>query len=47
MKLEARNIAVRFGQAAVLRNVDLAVASGEMVGLIGHVAARAGQSARA
>jgi iron complex transport system ATP-binding protein len=35
MKLEARNIAVRFGQAAVLRNVDLAVASGEMVGLIG------------
>jgi iron complex transport system ATP-binding protein len=35
MKLEAQNIAVRFGQAAVLRNVDLAVASGEMVGLIG------------
>jgi iron complex transport system ATP-binding protein len=35
MKLEARNIAVRFGQATVLRSVDLAVASGEMVGLIG------------
>jgi iron complex transport system ATP-binding protein len=35
MKLEARNIAVSFGQAAVLRSVDLAVASGEMVGLIG------------
>jgi iron complex transport system ATP-binding protein len=35
MKLEAQNIAVRFGQAAVLRSVDLAVASEEMVGLIG------------
>lgn len=35
MKLEARNIAVSFGQAAVLRRVDLTVASGEMVGLIG------------
>jgi iron complex transport system ATP-binding protein len=35
MKLEARNIAVNFGQAAVLRSVDLALSSGEMVGLIG------------
>ncbi|MBU6456894.1 MAG: ABC transporter ATP-binding protein [Bradyrhizobium sp.] len=35
MKLEARNIAVRFGSSAVLRSVDLAVSSGEMVGLIG------------
>jgi branched-chain amino acid transport system ATP-binding protein len=35
MKLEAQNIAVRFGQAAVLRSVDLTVASEEMVGLIG------------
>lgn len=35
MKLEARNIAVNFGQAAVLRSVDIAVSSGEMVGLIG------------
>jgi iron complex transport system ATP-binding protein len=35
MKLEARNIAVNFGQATVLRSVDLAVVSGEMVGLIG------------
>jgi len=35
MKLEARNIAINFGQAAVLRSVDLAVSSGEMVGLIG------------
>jgi len=35
MKLEARNIAVRFGQTAVLRRVDLTVASREMVGLIG------------
>jgi iron complex transport system ATP-binding protein len=35
MKLEARNIAVNFGQTAVLRSVDLAVSSGEMVGLIG------------
>jgi len=35
MKLEARNIAVNFGQIAVLRSVHLAVSSGEMVGLIG------------
>jgi iron complex transport system ATP-binding protein len=35
MKLEARNIAVSFGQAAVLRSVDIAVSTGEMVGLIG------------
>jgi iron complex transport system ATP-binding protein len=35
MKLEARNIAVSFGQTTVLGSVDLAVTSGEMVGLIG------------
>jgi iron complex transport system ATP-binding protein len=35
MKLEAKNIAVNFGQATVLRRVDLALSSGEMVGLIG------------
>jgi iron complex transport system ATP-binding protein len=35
MKLEARNIAVNFGRTTVLGSVDLAVSSGEMVGLIG------------
>jgi iron complex transport system ATP-binding protein len=35
MILEASHIAVTFGQTAVLRRVDLAVASGEMLGLIG------------
>jgi iron complex transport system ATP-binding protein len=35
MKLEARDIAVSFGRLAVLRSIDLAVASGEIVGLIG------------
>ena len=35
MKLEARSIAVNFGQTALLLNVDFSVSSGEMVGLIG------------
>jgi iron complex transport system ATP-binding protein len=35
MKLEASNIAVKFGPAVVLRSIDLAVSSSEMVGLIG------------
>jgi iron complex transport system ATP-binding protein len=35
MKLEARNIAINFGPAALLQNVGVAVDSGEMVGLIG------------
>jgi iron complex transport system ATP-binding protein len=35
MKLEARNISVNFGQTLLLRAVDLAVSSGEIVGLIG------------
>jgi iron complex transport system ATP-binding protein len=35
MKLEANDIAIGFNGASLLRNVDLSVASGEMVGLIG------------
>ena len=35
MKLQAQNIAVTFGSTALLRAVDLAVSSGEIVGLIG------------
>jgi iron complex transport system ATP-binding protein len=35
MKLEARNIAVNFGQMGLLCGVDISVSSGEMVGLIG------------
>jgi iron complex transport system ATP-binding protein len=35
MKLEANGIAVNFGAVSLLREVDLSVASGEMVGLIG------------
>ncbi len=35
MKLEAKDIALSFGRTALLRNMDLSVSSGEMVGLIG------------
>jgi iron complex transport system ATP-binding protein len=35
MKLEANDIAIDFNGVSLLRNVDLSVASGEMVGLIG------------
>lgn len=35
MKLETKDIAISFGGASLLRNVDLSVASNEMVGLIG------------
>ena len=35
MKLEAKGIAIGFNGASLLRNVDLSVASNEMVGLIG------------
>jgi iron complex transport system ATP-binding protein len=35
MKLEANDLAIDFNGVSLLRNVDLSVASGEMVGLIG------------
>jgi iron complex transport system ATP-binding protein len=35
MRIEARGVTARFGPSIVLREVDLAVASGEMLGLIG------------
>jgi iron complex transport system ATP-binding protein len=35
MKLEAHGIAINFGQTSLLQGVDVSVATGEMVGLIG------------
>ena len=35
MEIEARDLVVRFGSAALFEGVDLAVRGGEMIGLVG------------
>ena len=35
-RIELRDVAFRYGNRAILRGVDLAIAPGEMIGLVGH-----------
>ena len=35
-RLQLRNIGFRYGNRAVIRGIDLAIAPGEMIGLVGH-----------